>query len=198
MTRRAILLVVAAAMVVGIASGVALAALRSSHPAAAPRLPELHGQASWPAGHRLAPATGLPSLRGRVSVITFMDPACTQICPVEGRELASILRRLPAAARPRIVLVSVNPQATATQARRALAKWQLAPFDAHWVLGTRAQLRRVWQEYEVVVRPTNGDIEHTPVAYLVDRSGHERTAYLFPFAPAFVQGDLARLAQERA
>jgi cytochrome oxidase Cu insertion factor (SCO1/SenC/PrrC family) len=195
--RRTVFLVVAAAATVGIASGVALAALRTSHPAASPSLPELHGQASWPAGRRLAPSTGMPSLRARVSVVTFMDPACTQICPVEGRELASILRRLPAAARPRIVLVSVNPEATAAQARRALVKWQLAPFDAHWVLGTHAQLARLWRAYDVVVRVTKGDIEHTPVAYLVDRSGHERTAYLFPFAPAFVQGDLARLARER-
>ena len=198
MRRRTIILVVAAAATVGIASGVALAALRASHPAATPSLPELHGQASWPAGRRLAPTSGMPSLRGRVSVIAFMDPLCTQICPVEGRELASIVRRLPAAERPRILLVSVNPKATAAQAAHALQKWQLAALDAHWVLGTQSRLRGVWREYQVFVRPVKGDIEHTAVAYLVDRTGHERTAYLFPFAPAFVQGDLARLAQERA
>jgi cytochrome oxidase Cu insertion factor (SCO1/SenC/PrrC family) len=197
MTKRRLALVVVCAAVVGIGSGVALAAMRSNHPAA-PALPELHGQASWTAGARRAPTAGMPGLRGRVSVITFMDPNCTQICPVEGRELASILRRLPAAARPQVVLVSVNPQATAAAARRALEKWQLAPFDARWVLGTHAQLSGVWREYQVFVHPTHGDIEHTAVAYLVDRTGHERTAYLFPFAPAFVQGDLARLAREGA
>jgi hypothetical protein len=37
----------------------------------------------------------------------------------------------------------------------------------------------------------------TPVVYLVDRHGNERTGYLFPFAPAFVQGDLHALATER-
>ena len=37
----------------------------------------------------------------------------------------------------------------------------------------------------------------TPVVYLIDRRGDERTGYLFPFAPAFVQGDLAVLATER-
>jgi hypothetical protein len=37
----------------------------------------------------------------------------------------------------------------------------------------------------------------TPVVYLVDRHGDERTGYLFPFAPAFVQGDLHALAMER-
>jgi hypothetical protein len=37
----------------------------------------------------------------------------------------------------------------------------------------------------------------TPVVYLVDRRGNERTGYLFPFAPAFVEGDLHALATER-
>ena len=37
----------------------------------------------------------------------------------------------------------------------------------------------------------------TPVVYLVDRHGDERTGYLFPFAPAFVEGDLHALATER-
>jgi hypothetical protein len=33
---------------------------------------------------------------------------------------------------------------------------------------------------------------------LIDRRGDERTAYLFPFLPAFVQRDLGRLARESA
>ena len=37
----------------------------------------------------------------------------------------------------------------------------------------------------------------TPVVYLIDRHGDERTGYLFPFAPAFVEGDLRALAAER-
>ena len=36
-----------------------------------------------------------------------------------------------------------------------------------------------------------------PVVVLVDRRGDERTGYLFPFAPAFVEGDLRILAAER-
>ena len=185
-------LIVAAAAAGGIAAGVAIAALNRH--AATVKLPELHGQASWPAGARPAPAGGLPSLRGHTSVVTFMDPRCTSICPIEGRQLASIIRRLPAASRPALVLVSVNPQATARDAARASRTWQLAPFHPHWVLGTRVTLSEVWAAYHVQVRPTKGDIVHTLVAYLVDRRGDERTAYLFPFAPAFVQRDLAHLA----
>ena len=193
---RRLALVVVAAAVCGIAAGVAIAALNRH--AATMRLPELHGQATWPAGARPAPARGLPNLRGHTSVVTFMDPRCTSICPIEGRQLASILRRLPAASRPTLVLVSVNPQATALDAARAARTWQLASFHPQWVLGSHATLSKVWSAYHVQVRPTKGDILHTLVAYLLDRHGDERTAYLFPFAPAFVQDDLARLAAERA
>lgn len=188
--------VVAAAAVCGIAAGVAIAAI--DRQAATVKLPELHGQASWPAGARPAPVRGLPSLRGHTSVVTFMDPRCTSICPIEGRQLASILRRLPEASRPVLVLVSVNPQATERDALRASREWQLAPLHPRWVLGTHATLSKVWAAYHVHVRPTKGDILHTLVAYLLDRSGNERTAYLFPFAPAFVQHDLTWLAAERA
>lgn len=188
--------VVGAAAVCGIAAGVAIAALGGR--AAPVRLPELHGQVSWPAGVRPAPARGLPGLRGHTSVVTFMDPRCTSICPIEGRQLASILRRLPAGSRPEVILVSVDPQASARDALRASRKWQLAQFRPRWVLGTRATLSEVWAAYHVRVEPTKGDIVHTLVAYLLDRRGDERAAYLFPFAPSFVQGDLARLAAERA
>jgi cytochrome oxidase Cu insertion factor (SCO1/SenC/PrrC family) len=192
---RRLVLLVAAAAVCGVAAGVAIAAL--DRHAAAVKLPELHGQASWPAGARSAPAHGLPRLLGHTSVVTFMDPRCTSICPIEGRQLASIMRLLPAASRPVLVLVSVNPQATARDAARASRNWQLAPFHPQWVLGTQATLSTVWAAYHIQVKPTKGDILHTLVAYLVDRHGNERTAYLFPFAPAFVQHDLARLAAER-
>jgi cytochrome oxidase Cu insertion factor (SCO1/SenC/PrrC family) len=189
-------LVLVCAGLIGVGGGAAIAALHGAHRSRI-SLPALHGQAVWAAGTRAAPTAGMPPLRGRTSVVTFMDPRCTSVCPVEGRQLASVLRRLPAAERPAVVLVSVDPTATAADAARATRKWQLAPFSTRWVLGTHAELRRIWAAYGVAVRATRGDVVHTLVLYLVDRRGDERTAYLFPFVPAFVQGDLARLARER-
>lgn len=197
MTKHRAVVVLLCAALLGGGGGAALAALhRANH--AQLSLPELHGQASWPAGARPAPAAGMPRLRGRTSVVTFMDPLCTSVCPIEGRRLASVLRRLPAGERPTIVMVSVNPKATAQAAKRATRTWELGSFSTRWVLGSQARLKRIWAAYGVAVKPTRDDILHTLVLYLVDRHGNERTAYLFPFAPAFLQGDLARLARERA
>jgi cytochrome oxidase Cu insertion factor (SCO1/SenC/PrrC family) len=194
MRRRRPVLLVACTALVGAGGGGAVAALHA--PARAHvALPELHGQATWPAGARPAPTAGL---RGHTSVVTFMDPRCTSECPVEGRRLASVLRRLPPASRPTIVMVSVNPAATRRDAARATRSWGLAAFRTRWVLGGHATLAPIWRAYRVAVRPVRGDIEHTLVLYLVDRRGNERTAYLFPFLQSFVQRDLATLAQERA
>lgn len=67
-------------------------------------------------------------------------------------------------------------------------------------MGARAQLAPVWRAYHINVapRPVGGDIAHTEAAYLIDRRGYERSAYLYPFAPQFVTHDLRVLAVDAA
>jgi cytochrome oxidase Cu insertion factor (SCO1/SenC/PrrC family) len=200
------------AVVVGAGGGAVLRLLQGSATAAArPALPTLHGQAVWPAGARPAPnfvlrdqsgrALSLASLRGRPVVLTFLDSQCTSSCPIEGRQLGSILRRLPAAQRPALVIVSVDRSGdTPAGIRHALAKWSLnGPWPVHWLNArTHTQLASVWRSYGVRVVPTTNDIVHSLALYLIDRRGYERTAYLFPFLPGFVQRDLGRLAREQS
>jgi cytochrome oxidase Cu insertion factor (SCO1/SenC/PrrC family) len=200
---------VALAATVGVGGGFAFHQLRGSaaKPVRAPALPALHGQAVWAAGARPAPAIALrdqdgrrlslAALRGRPVLLTFMDSRCHAQCPVEGRQLAAVLRALPPAQRPTLVVVGVDPAGdTPRSIVHAMRKWTLAgPWRWHWLRGTRAQLARVWHAYGVTVDPRTGDIAHSLVLYLVDRDGSERTAYLFPFLPGFVQRDLATLAR---
>jgi protein SCO1 len=209
-TRRPLLPVLVLAAAVGIVGGTLVQVLDRTH-ARPPALPALHGQAVWAAGERPAPnfalrdqhgaRVSLRSLRGRTVLLTFLDSQCHSSCPIVGRQLGSVLRRLPAAARPALVVVSVDPKGdTHAGIAHALAKWGLAGgWTVHWVNAShRVQLERVWKQYGVVVQPTTHDIMHSLALYLIDRHGDERTAYLFPFLPAFVQHDLARLAKERA
>ena len=201
-----------AAVVVGAGGGALIRVLTGSGTAAAkPSLPTLHGQAVWKAGARRAPnvslrdQTGrvvtLASFRGSPVVLTFLDSQCKSSCPIEGRQLGSVLRRLPAMERPTLVIVSVDQSGdTPAGIRHALAKWGLiGPWTVHWLNArTQAQLASVWRSYGVRVVSTTNDIMHSLALYLIDRRGDERTAYLFPFLPAFVQHDLARLAREKA
>jgi cytochrome oxidase Cu insertion factor (SCO1/SenC/PrrC family) len=208
---RVVLPVLAVALLAGAGVGVLVHVLGAHTTASAPPLPAFHGQAVWAAGVRPAPdfalrdQTGrrvsLASLRGRPVVLTFLDSQCKSSCPIEGRQLASVLRRLPAAQRPVLAIVSVD-QAGDTPAgiRHALATWGLAgPWTVHWLnASTRAQLVAVWRRYGIRVVPRANDVVHSLALYLIDRRGYERTAYLFPFLPAFVQRDLGRLALEPA
>jgi protein SCO1 len=208
-------LVLAVAVAVGIAAGAAAHALltggapsTTAATRAVAAVPHglLRGQATWPPGARPAPAIttlrdqsgavfSLSSLRGRPVAIEFFDSHCQAECPLAGRALASSERALPAAQRPVLVVVSVNPQDTAASARAAIRSWGLAGVAPwHWLMGSHAQLAPVWAAYRIFVKPTRGDISHTEALYLLDRRGDERSGYLFPYLPASVRHDLRVLA----
>jgi cytochrome oxidase Cu insertion factor (SCO1/SenC/PrrC family) len=203
------------ALVIGGGAGVGLYLL--TRPAAAPLTAKtvlmrngLYGDATWASGSVRAPAINtlrdqsgsrftLGSLHGHTVAIAFFDSYCRQECPLEGRQLAAAERRLPAAQRPELLVVSVNPKDNATSVAKAIRDWGLAGVAPwHWLMGTHAQLARIWAEYGIQVSPpVDGDINHTEALYLVDRKGYERAGYLWPFASRFATYDMRALATGR-
>jgi cytochrome oxidase Cu insertion factor (SCO1/SenC/PrrC family) len=206
---RLVLLAIAAGAILGIGSGLVVHSLAGEQAEGGLGLPSLHGQVSWSAGERPAPPfalrdqTGafvsLGGLRSRPVLLTFFDSHCVEQCPIMGRQLADLLRRMPSADRPTLVLVSVNPAGdTPASIRRAMREWRLAgPWRWHWLRGTKRELASVWRDYGITVEPTTNDITHGLALYLIDRKGFERPGYLFPFLPNFVTLDLQRLAGEQ-
>jgi len=207
---RFVALVLLGAASLGVAGGVLLRELRPSG-AGRSALPEFHGQAVWAAGARPAPGfaltdqhgatVSLVALRGKPVLLTFLDSRCKAECPIEGRQLGSILHALQPSQRPTLVVISVDhPGDTPRSIGHALAEWQLrGPWQTYWLNGaSKARLAAVWRRYGVLVVPKSNDIVHSLALYLIDRRGDERTAYLFPFLPGFVQGDLVRLAGDPA
>jgi protein SCO1 len=206
--------VMTVAVVAGVAAGAGahllLTGATTATPAATavPHGP-LDGQATWAAGTRPAPAIttlrdqsgarfDLASLRGRTVAIQFFDSHCKAECPLAGRAFAASERALPAAQRPVLVVVSVNPRDTRASVRAAIRSWGLAGAAPwHWLMGSHAQLAAVWAAYHIFVKPTRGDISHTEALYLLDRRGDERSGYLFPFLPASVRHDMRVLARQR-
>jgi cytochrome oxidase Cu insertion factor (SCO1/SenC/PrrC family) len=203
------------AIAVGVGLGAALHSLGADHGGSAAQAQGsasgLHGEATWAAGAKAAPAISalrdqsgrvfsLGSLHGRTVAMAFFDSHCTQACPLEGRAIAASERSLARSQRPVLVVVSVNPADTAASTRAAIRKWGLAGIAPwHWLRGSHAQLVRVWRDYHIFVAPPrDGDISHTEALYLIDRRGDERSGYLYPFAPRFVTLDLGTLARERA
>lgn len=121
----------------------------------------------------------LASLRGRVVVLEFMDPHCTDICPIVSKEFVDASRQLGRLNSKVVFLaINVNRYHASTTAMAAFSRAH--GLDAipswHFVTGSYAALRRSWHDYGISVEAPNpnADIIHTSVVYFIDRSGHER------------------------
>jgi cytochrome oxidase Cu insertion factor (SCO1/SenC/PrrC family) len=214
MSRGMLLVAAIAAIAIGAGVGLALHALLAGNatlqPATVSMRNGLYGDATWPVGSAPAPPIttlrdqsgarfSLASLRGHTVALAFFDSHCHQECPLEGRQLAAAERALPGAQRPQLVVVSVNPLDTRVSATAAIREWGLAGVAPwHWLMGTHAQLARVWAAYNIQVSPPiGGDINHTEALYLIDRRGYERAGYLWPFASHYATYDMRVLATRR-
>jgi cytochrome oxidase Cu insertion factor (SCO1/SenC/PrrC family) len=200
----------AAAALAGVGAGAGLALVHHGRPRTAPTVV---GRANvvWPAATRRAPdftlrdqggsPISLRAARGRVVILTFIDPVCTSLCPLEAKVLDQVERALPRGRRPAIVAVSVNPWADKPlNFRRDARKWRLDR-RWRWALGSRAELARVWRAYAIGVRVrrisvpglTVHEVDHTEASYLIDGRGFERALFTYPFAAADVEQAVRRL-----
>ncbi|MDX6227228.1 MAG: hypothetical protein QOI76_618, partial [Frankiales bacterium] len=131
------------------------------------------------------------SLRGKLTLVTFLDPVCSDECPLIANQLAMADRDLGAlSARFEIVAIDSNPLFTGVPDVAAfttshglddLANW-------HFLAGPSNDLQRVTAAYGIAVQvPSVGMIEHgegiyflgpdgTMLAYLGDGAAQELTA----------------------
>ena len=204
---------VAATLALGVALGAGISLLhRSGRAHQALSQPPVRPAATWPAGKqrapgfRLADASGAPislgAFRGRPVIVTFIDPVCRSLCPLEAQQLKSALATFPAAKRPAILAVSVNPWAQSQAAyRRDARKWRLPP-EWHWAAGAYGPLARVWKAYKIGVLDrketvdgiTVHDVAHTEASYVIDAAGYQRALFLYPFQGADVAAVLKTLS----
>jgi protein SCO1/2 len=212
--RRLRWLLLGGALVLGIGVGAAIAVLRSPTTPALSMSGAADGApVTWPVGKKLAPGFSLRSqsgrpislnqFRGRPVIVTFIDPLCRNLCPLEAKVLGRVVAQLPAAQRPAILAVSTNQWA---DARKNLlldkSKWNL-PGDWHWAVGAPAALARVWKAYAIGVSVATKTIAgikvrritHTEAAYLIDPRGYQRALYLYPFRASDVERTLRSLTR---
>jgi cytochrome oxidase Cu insertion factor (SCO1/SenC/PrrC family) len=199
---------------VGVCAGAGLALLHLARPSspslAAASVPT--PVVSWPAGSRLAPnfrlrdqngrPISLSLYRGRPVIVTFIDPLCRNLCPVEAGILDNVEKTLPASMRPAILAVSVDPWGDSrSYLREDDQKWHLgAPW--RWAVGSAAELEAVWRHYEVGVTVakktyagvTERQIVHTEAAFVIDPAGYQRALYIFPFQASDLAGTVRQLA----
>ena len=206
-----------AALALGTTLGAGIALLDSSGKAT-PGVSTLPGRpaATWAAGKQRAPGfnlvdqlgapISLHEFRGSPVIVTFIDPACRTLCPLEAQQLDAAEAAVPPAERPEIIAVSVDPWADSrANFRKDGRKWRLVR-QWRWAVGRYSQLARVWKSYKIGVLDrktvvggiTVHDVSHTEASFIVDRAGYERALFLYPFRSADVAYALKRLTAAKA
>jgi cytochrome oxidase Cu insertion factor (SCO1/SenC/PrrC family) len=124
-------------------------------------------------------AVTLAGLRGKVVLLTFLDPVCTSDCPLIAQEFRAAGQLLGAASRKvELVAVVTNPiyhQVADTQAFDRQEHLNQVP-NWLYLTGSVPQLQPVWKEYGIlaVTLPAGSMIGHNDVAYVIDQAGHVR------------------------
>jgi cytochrome oxidase Cu insertion factor (SCO1/SenC/PrrC family) len=163
-------------------------------------------------GHTLS----LASLRGKVVVLEFMDPHCTDICPIVSQEFVDAYHELGGHA-SKVVFAAINVNqyhATVADMAAYSAQHQLSAIPGwHFFTGPVPTLQATWHAYNIQVQAPNpnADIVHTSAVYFIDAKGTERflatpmvdrtasgTSYLPPAQIAAWAGGIARLARDMA
>ncbi len=130
----------------------------------------------------------LASLRGKVVLLTFLDPVCTSDCPQIAQEFRGADQVLGASARDvELVAIDANPLYRQVAYTRAFDRQERLTSVPNWLFltGSLAQLRQAWRRYDVAaqVLPAGGMIAHSDVAYVIDASGQTRTELDFDPGP---------------
>jgi len=145
-------------------------------------------------------AVSLASLRGKVVLLTFLDPVCTSDCPLIAQEFRAADQMLGASSR-RVEMVAIvaNPVYRATAYTRAFDSQEGMARLPNWLYltGSLAQLQQAWKNYGIAAQilPAGGMIAHNDVAYVIDASGRTRTELNFDPGPGTASSESSFAAE---
>jgi cytochrome oxidase Cu insertion factor (SCO1/SenC/PrrC family) len=130
----------------------------------------------------------LASLRGKVVLLTFLDPVCTNDCPLIAQEFREADQVLGAkATNVALVAVVTNPVYHSLADTRAFDAQEGLSAIPNWLYltGSVAQLQQVWKRYGIAaeITPAGGMVLHNDVAFVIDPRGHERAELNFDPGP---------------
>jgi cytochrome oxidase Cu insertion factor (SCO1/SenC/PrrC family) len=168
--------------------GVAPMAMAQANSNADPIIAEAIGGTAPPL-HYKAPAftltdqqgktVSLASLRGKVVLLTFLDPVCTNDCPLIAQEFREADQVLGANARHvELIAVVTNPLYRAIAYTRAFDAQERMNTLPNWLYltGSVTQLEQTWRNYGVAaeILPAGAMIAHSDITYVIDARGEVR------------------------
>lgn len=122
----------------------------------------------------------LAAQRGRYVLVTFIYTHCPDVCPLITKNLNAALRAIGPSARKqvRVLAVSVDPVGDTPKTVKAYAREKHLFPQFRYLIGTRAELRRVWKAWHVLAVETKPDlVDHVAYTALIDTDGNERVLY---------------------
>jgi cytochrome oxidase Cu insertion factor (SCO1/SenC/PrrC family) len=153
----------------------------SADPIIAQALAGTSGQPGTPApGFTLTSQDGrqvsLAGLRGKVVLLTFLDPVCTTDCPLIAQEMRSADTMLGAkATNTELVAVVANPTYTSIAYTKAFTSQENLGQVPNWLYltGSLSQLADVWHHYGIEVEnlPAGAMSAHNDLAFVISASG---------------------------
>jgi protein SCO1/2 len=138
-------------------------------------------------------AVSMRDFRGEPVIVTFLYTTCEDTCPVQAQTIRGALDDLgedvPA------IAIAVDPPRDTPERARAFLSEQRALGRIDFVLGSRAELRPLWDGF--FIRPQSVTQEHNARFTLVDKRGFQRVGYPgFEATPERLAHDVRLLQSE--
>jgi protein SCO1/2 len=140
------------------------------------------------------------ALHGKATLVLFIYTHCPDICPLMVSHLHAAQDELgPKAKEMQIIAVSVDPKGDTPKTVKAFLKVHQMTGRMKYLIGSRPQLERVWQDWNIVShsdpKSKNPDlVEHSAEIYGISGSGKITTLYAANFKPSQIVHDVPLLA----
>jgi cytochrome oxidase Cu insertion factor (SCO1/SenC/PrrC family) len=182
--------VAAAAVVValiaahGSANPAARGSRRSANQAENPGIPISGRAPDFTLTDQFGRQVSLHEARGKVTILAFIDPECTTVCPLTTTAMVEAKALLgSAASHVQLLGVGANPTATAVKDVRAYSESHGMMQQWRFLTAPLPRLKRVWAAYGIKAQLVHGQIDHTAALFVIDARG--RLSRLYPSSMTF-------------
>jgi protein SCO1/2 len=128
----------------------------------------------------------LAKLKGHSVLVAFLYTHCTDLCPIVEGKLHTAYAKLSKAERPLFLAVSVDPAHDTPASAATFNKRHRTEGEIDWLLGSQAELEKVWKAWGVKPEHNANDpeeIEHNAEIFAIDPQGQIRALYPPSFKP---------------
>lgn len=141
----------------------------------------------------------LSQLKGKAVLLTFIYTHCPDVCPLIVSHLKTAQAELgPKAKNMQIVAVSTDPKGDTKKTVAAFLKEHGMTGKMDYLIGTRAELGKVWKDWNIVAKPAKANrdlVEHSALIYGIAADGKVTTLYPANFEPSQIVHDVPLLEQ---